>query len=92
MFWSGCAWDDPRFVPGTNPVCPRDKPRLSQGQTEVFSLFYTVGAQFVPGTNPVCPRDKPVANGSRKSLCANVYVPFLAPNYMQLFLFSGINF
>ena len=53
-----------------------DKPRLSQGQTETFSLFYTVEAQFVPGTNPVCPRDKPVANGGRKSFCAKCLCAF----------------
>ena len=40
------------FVPGTNRVCPRDKVGLSQGQTQVFSLLYTVEAQF-------CPWDKP---------------------------------
>ena len=59
----------PGNVPGTNRVCPRDKVGLSQGQTQVFSLFYTAEAQFVPGTNPVCPWDIPGTKGSRKSLC-----------------------
>ena len=59
----------PGNVPGTNRVCPRDKVGLSQGQTQVFSLLYTVEAQFVPGTNPVCPGDIPGTKGGRKSLC-----------------------
>ena len=33
-----------RFVPCTNPICFRDEPGLSQGQTEVLSLFYTLEA------------------------------------------------
>ena len=57
-----------RLALGRPRVCPRHKPcfslglgqtRLSLGQTQVFSLFYTVEAQFVPGTNPVRPWDKP---------------------------------
>ena len=40
----------PGNVPGTNRACPRDKVGLSQGQTQVFFLFYTAEAQFVPGT------------------------------------------
>ena len=47
---------------GRPQVCPRDKPdsslgqtRLSLGQAQVFSLFYTVEARFAPGTNPVRP-------------------------------------
>ena len=36
-----------RLPLGRPPVCPRDKPSLSLGQT------------FVPGTNPGCPWDKP---------------------------------
>ena len=59
----------PGNVPGTNRVCPRDKVGLSQGQTQVVSLFYTAEAQFVPGTNPVCPWDIPGTKGGRKSLC-----------------------
>ena len=60
---------------GTMPVCPRDKPSLSRGQTQVLSLFYTVETQFIPGTNAACPWDKPGAKGGRqslrvKSLCA----------------------
>ena len=48
-----------RLVLGRPRVCLGDKPGLSLGQTQVFSLFYTVEAglslgqtQFVPGTNP----------------------------------------
>ena len=59
----------PGNVPGTNRVCPGDKVGLSQGQTQVFSLFYIAEAQFVPGTNPVCPWDIPGTKGGRKSLC-----------------------
>ena len=40
--------------------------RLLLGQTQVFSLFYTMEAQFVPGTNPVCPWDNPGAKTSVK--------------------------
>ena len=32
----------PRECPGTNRVCPWDKPTLPQGQTQVFFLSYTV--------------------------------------------------
>ena len=39
--WSFCPWDDLGIVTG--------KPTLSQGQTQVFSLFYTREAQLVPG-------------------------------------------
>ena len=54
----------PGNVPGTNRECPRDKVGLSQGQTQVFSLFYTAEAQFVPGS-----WDIPGTKGGRKSLC-----------------------
>ena len=64
---------------GRPRVCPWDKPRLSQGQTEVFSLFYTVDAQFFLGTNPVCPWDKPVVNGGRKRLCVKSLCALFAP-------------
>ena len=78
------ALGTPANVPGTNRVCPRDKPRfvpgtnpgLSQGQTQVFSLLYTVEAQFVPGTNLVCPGDIPGTKGGRKSLCVKSLCAF----------------
>ena len=69
----------PRNVPGTNRVCPRDKVGLSQGQTQVFILFYTAEAQFVPGTNPVCPWDIPGTKGGRQSLCVKSLCAFFAP-------------
>ena len=37
------------LVPGTNPLCPMNKPR--------FSLYFTQWTQFVPRTNPVRPWD-----------------------------------
>ena len=68
---------------GTPRVCPRDKVGLSQGQTQLFSLFYTAEAQFVPGTNPVCPWDIPGTKGGRKSLCVKSlcasFVPYFRP-------------
>ena len=75
-----------RLPLGRPPVCHRDKPSLSLGQTRwlslgqtrVFSLFYTVEAQFVPGTNPVCPWDKPVTKGDRKSFCIKRLCAFFA--------------
>ena len=71
----------PGNVPGTNRVCPRDKVGLSQGQTQVFSLLYTVEAQFVPGTNPVCPSDIPGTKGGRKSLCVKSLCAFFVPYF-----------
>ena len=69
-----CARDKPGF----SPYFTQWKPGLSQGQTRVFSLFYTVEARFVPGTNPVCPWDKPVTKGDRKSLCIKRLCAFFA--------------
>ena len=69
----------PRNVPGTNRACPRDKVGLSQGQTQVFSLLYTVEAQFVPGTNPVCPGDMLGTKGGRKSLCVKSLCALFVP-------------
>ena len=68
------------FVPGTNPVCPWDKPGENLGQTQVFSLFYTVEARF----HRVCPWDKPSSSlgqsrGRREAqrvYVKKVYVPF----------------
>ena len=77
----------PGNVPGTNRVCPRDKPRfssyftqrkpsLSLGQTHVFFLFYTAEAQFVPGTF----RGRRAAD---RVYVLRVYVPFSFPSYLQ---------
>ena len=68
------------FVPGTTPVCPWDKPGEKQGQTQEFSLFYTVEARF----HRVCPWDKPgLSQGqsrgrraAQKVYVKKVYVPF----------------
>ena len=68
------------FVPGTNPVCPWDKSGEKQGQTQEFSLFYTVEARF----HRVCPWDKPgLSQGqtrgrraAQKVYVKKVYVPF----------------
>ena len=62
----GLSQGQTRFVTGTNP--------LSLGQTQVFSLFYTVEAQFVPGTHPVRPWDKPGVEGPEKVRVVKVYV------------------
>ena len=52
------------------PVALGTTPGLSQGQTQVFSLFYTMEAQFVPGTDPVCPWDNPEdERWHKKSMC-----------------------
>ena len=56
-----------------------DKVGLSQGQTQVFFLFYTAEAQFVPGTNPVCPWDIPGTKGGRQSLCVKSLCAFFVP-------------
>ena len=71
------------FVPGTNPVCPWDKSGEKQGQTQEFSLFYTVEARF----HRVCPWDKPgLSQGqsrgrraAQKVYVKKVYVPFSPP-------------
>ena len=42
--------------------------RVSQGQTQVFALFYTMEAQLVPGTNPVRPWDNPGDEGWQKKI------------------------
>ena len=68
------------IVPGTNPVCPWDKSGEKKGQTQEFSLFYTVEARF----HRVCPWDKPglsqgQSRGRRAAQKVNVkkvYVPF----------------
>ena len=56
----------PGISPGLTGFVPGTKPTLSQGQTQVSSLFYTMEAQFVPGTNPVCPWDNPGDEGRHK--------------------------
>ena len=74
---------------GTTPGmsrCPWDKVGLFQGQTQVFSLFYTGKpglsqgqAQFVPGTIPG-------TKGGLKSLCVKSLCAFFAP------FFTGLQF
>ena len=48
------------------PAAPGTSPGMSRGQTQVFSLFYTMEAQLVPGTNPVCPWGNPRDEGRQK--------------------------
>ena len=79
----------PGNVPGTNRVCPGDKVGLSQGQTQVFFLFYTAEAQFVPGTNPVCPWDIPGTKGGRQSLRVKSLCAFFVPyNFPQTYTYT----
>ena len=73
----------PGIVPGTNWVCPRDKPgeiglplcriRRIPG----FALFFT---GFVPGTNWVCPWDNSGENWDQPDKKVYVYVPFSCLN------------
>ena len=71
-FLSGCPWDDPEFVPGTNLGS-------SLGQTQVFSLLYKVEARVFPGTN-WANRGRRVA---RKVYVLTVYV-LLVPGMSHL--------
>ena len=72
------------FVPGTNRVCPWDKSGEKLGQTQEFSLFYTVEARF----HRVCPWDKPGLSlgqsrgrrAAQKVYVKKVYVPFSLAN------------
>ena len=56
-----------RLVLGRPRVCPGDKPGLSLGQTQVFSLFYTVEAR----QTLVCPWRKPGPEGLRYRSVSN---------------------
>ena len=68
-------------------------PGLSQGQTQVFSLFYTMEAQFVPGTNLVCPRDNPRRRrAAEKVYVLTVYVPFSLARITNCITFTFANF
>ena len=60
------------------PVALGTTPGLSQGQTQVVSLYYTVEGQFIPGTNPVCPCDNPGDEGRQKNSCVKSLCAFLA--------------
>ena len=73
----------PRECPGDKPGLSPGQSGLSQGQTQVFSLLYTVEAQFVPGTNPVCPGDIPGTKGGRKSLCVKSLCAFFVPYFLK---------
>ena len=55
---------------------PWCRPGLSQEQTQVFKLFYTMEAKFVPGTKPACPWDNPGDEGRQKSLCVKSFCAF----------------
>ena len=70
-------------VPGTNPVCPWEKPRFFPYFTQWKPGVSLGQTQFVPGTNPVCPWDKPGVEGRHKKLiCVKSLWPFpLAISY-----------
>ena len=65
----GMSWGQSGFVPGTHPLCVRDKARVSSYFTQ---------------WNPICPRDKPSLSlgesrgrrAAEKFYVLNVYVPF----------------
>ena len=81
------------FVPGTNPVCPWDKSGENLGQTQFFSLFYTVEARF----HRVCPWDKPGLSlgqsrgrkEAQKVYVKNIYVPFSLANATRMIAACG---
>ena len=74
------ATPGPRNVPGTNRICPWDKPTSSPGTRPGFLLLWHNGS-------PVCPRDKPRfvpgrnpgTKHGRKRLCVKSLCAFLAP-------------
>ena len=68
----GLSLGQTQFVPGTNPGCPRDKPRFSPYFTQWKPSLSLGQTRFVPGTN----RWRMAAE---KVYVPNVYVPFLAP-------------
>ena len=82
---------------GTPRECPRDKVGLSQGQTQVFSLLYTVDAQFVPGTQTrFVPGTFRGRRAEERVYVLKVYVPFSFPKIASenklasLFLFLKV--
>ena len=69
----------PGLSRGFHRVCPWDKSGENLGQTQVFSLCYTVEARF----HRVCPWDKPGltipgTKGSTESLCEKHLCAFFA--------------
>ena len=71
----------------TNPVCPRDKPRLSQGQRG-FLLILHIGSPVCPWDKPVLSLDTPVANGGRKCLCVKSLCALFAPHSCERVSFA----
>ena len=63
-FWSGCSWDDP--------------PEMSRGQTQVFSLFYTMKAQLSQSQTQFVPGTIPGTKGGSRSLCVKSLCAFFA--------------
>ena len=78
MFWSGCSWDNPGNVPGTNRVCSWDKPTLSQGQSQVLALFTEWKPSLLQGETQFVPGTIPGTKGGRKSLCVRSLSAFFA--------------
>ena len=77
----------PGIVPGTNRVCPRDKPGeigLPLCRIRRIPGFVPVFTGFVPGTNWVCPRDKSGENWDQPDKKNYVYVPFSCLNFGAL--------
>ena len=74
---------------GRLPVWPWDKPRLSQGQTQVVSGTNRGFLLILHSGSLVCPWDKPGLSlgqtrwrmAAEKVYVPNVYVPFLAPSF-----------
>ena len=62
------------FVPGTNPRCPKDKPRFSAYFTPWKPSLPLAQTQFVLGTIPG-------SRGDRKCLCLNSSCAFFAREY-----------
>ena len=61
------------FVPGTSPLCPRDKPRVSPYFTQWKPSLLQEQTEFVPGTIPG-------TKGGRKSLCVKSLCAFSLAN------------
>ena len=70
----------PGNVPGTNRVCPRDKVGLSHGQTQVFSLLYTVEASLSLGQTRFVPGTFRGRRAAERVYVLKVYVPFSFPS------------
>ena len=85
MFLSGWSWDDPGFVPGTNPVKTWGKP----GFSPYFTQWKPDFTGLVPGTNLVVPGTIPGTKGGTESLCEKSLCAFFARYFkISLLLFS----